>query len=288
VSGPIPAWVLSALAAATLFTVMSSVGLGIALGDLRVVWQRPGLLLRGLLATLVAVPVIAVGITRTLGLPRPSEIGVVLMSIAPGAPLALRNALGAGGHRGFAPTLQIAVALLAAVSMPLSIAVLDRVYAGSAHITPWQVAKQVCVAQLVPLAIGIAVRRVREALALRLEQLLARLGNGLLLLLAAAAIVDVWDVIVAGLPGLAAAVVLTTGAALAVGHALGGPEASTRTAVAVTAATRNAGLALLVATLNAASPAIQGTVLAYIVYALPLILAYLVWRRVGARTASAA
>ena len=81
------------------------------------------------------------------------------MAISPGAPMALRNALGAGGHRGFAPSLQIAVALLAALSMPLSIAALDRYYEGAATVTPLQVAKQVFAAQLLPLALGMVLRR---------------------------------------------------------------------------------------------------------------------------------
>ena len=58
------------------------------------------------------------------------------MAISPGAPVALRRSLGAGGHRSFAPALQIAVALLAVVSMPLSIAALDEYYGGQATVDP--------------------------------------------------------------------------------------------------------------------------------------------------------
>ena len=63
-------------------------------------------------------------------------IGIVLMAISPGAPIALRKSLAAGGHRAFAPALQILVAMLAVVSIPLSIAALDVVYAGDASIAP--------------------------------------------------------------------------------------------------------------------------------------------------------
>jgi hypothetical protein len=41
-SGPIPEWVVTAFAVVTVFTVMFSVGLGIVLGELRWIWQRPG------------------------------------------------------------------------------------------------------------------------------------------------------------------------------------------------------------------------------------------------------
>src|SRR5512146_3339309 len=136
-SGPIPAWVLELFAAGTVFAVMFSVGLGVVVDDLRLVWQRPGLIVRGLFSVLVAVPALALLITHSLDLTRVAEVGIVLMSISPGAPVALRRSLGAGGHRAFAPSLQICVALLATFSMPLSIAALDEVYAGQASVSSW-------------------------------------------------------------------------------------------------------------------------------------------------------
>jgi hypothetical protein len=48
-----------------------------------------------------------------------AQLGIVWMAIALGAPVPLRRSLGAGGHRTFAPALQILVALLEAVSMPV-------------------------------------------------------------------------------------------------------------------------------------------------------------------------
>src|SRR6185369_16935938 len=106
-------------------TVMFDLGLAIVPGEFRWVVRRPALLLKGLFSVLIAVPVIALVVTRALDLPRLAEVGIVLMAISPGAPVALRRALDAGGHRSFAPALQIAVAILAVVSMPLSIAALD-------------------------------------------------------------------------------------------------------------------------------------------------------------------
>ena len=87
-----------------------------------------GLLLpKALFSVLVAVPAIAWIVARVLDLPRGDAIGLMLMAIAPGAPVALRRSLGAGGHRFFAPALQISVAILAVVSMPLSIAALNSI-----------------------------------------------------------------------------------------------------------------------------------------------------------------
>ena len=94
------------------------------------------MLLKGLFSVLVAVPALAWLVARTLDLPRPAEVGIVLMAISPGAPIALRRSLGAGGHRSFAPALQIAVVVLAVVSMPLWIAAFDEYYGGSATVAP--------------------------------------------------------------------------------------------------------------------------------------------------------
>lgn len=278
-SGPIPEWVLTAFAAVTVFTVMLAIGIGIAPRDLRWIWSRPSAMARGLFAVLVAVPALAIVITRALDLPRLAQIGIVLMAIAPGAPVALRRSLTAGGHRAFAPTLQIAVAVLAIVSMPLSIAALNHLYAGQASIAPLHVARQVFFAQLLPLALGMALRQGCPAIADRIEPALARFGTALLVVFAVLALVAVWKVTLAAGWRVNAAIALVTCAALAVGHLLGGPDPATRTAVAISSAARNAGLALLVAALNSAHPGIKATVLAYLVVSVVTIVPYVAWRR---------
>ncbi|HVP89284.1 MAG TPA: bile acid:sodium symporter [Casimicrobiaceae bacterium] len=278
-SGPVPEWVLNALAVGTVFTVMFGLGLGISAGELRLIWRRPGLMARGLFSVLVAVPAVALLVTRFLDLPRFVEIGLVLMAISPGAPIALRRSLGAGGHRAFAPSLQICVALFAVISMPLSIAALNELYAGRASITPWSVAKQVLIAQLLPLTLGMTLRRFRRPMAERIEPRLARIGNLLIIVLLAAVLIDVWEVTMDAGVRVWPSIALITVGALALGHWLGGPEPATRTAVAITSALRNAGLALLVATLNSAPPAVTGTVLAYVLVSALLVVPYIMWRR---------
>ena len=134
IDGPIPDWLFSATAIATISSVMFSLGMAIRPGDFRSAWRHPGLMLKGLLSVLVAAPALALIVTRIANLERLVEIGIVLMAIAPGAPVALRRSLSAGCHRGFAPALQIALALLAVVAIPLWIAELDHGYGGNASI----------------------------------------------------------------------------------------------------------------------------------------------------------
>src|SRR5262245_48197572 len=120
-AGFIPWSMLSTIAVVTVFTVMLAIGLGMDVRALRWAFSQTSLLARSLLSVLVIVPVAAVLIARWIGVSREAEIGIGLMAIAPGAPVALRRSLDAGGHESFAPALQLIVASLAIVSMPLSI-----------------------------------------------------------------------------------------------------------------------------------------------------------------------
>jgi predicted Na+-dependent transporter len=169
VDGTIPEAVLSIVAAATVFTIMFTLGLGIVLSEFSWVWGRPGLVVKGLFSLLIAVPALALIVTRAFDLGRAAQIGIVLMAISPGAPVALRRSLAAGAHRAFAHALQILVAMLAVVSMPMSVAVLNELYVGHATIAPGHLAWQVFTAQLLPLALGITIHRAFPTIASRLE-----------------------------------------------------------------------------------------------------------------------
>jgi len=283
IEGPVPAWLFSGVAGLTLWVVMFQVGLAIVPGEFRWVLARPGMLLKGLFSVLIAVPALALLVVRQVELARATEVGIVLMSISPGAPVALRRSIGAGGHRSFATVLQISVAVLAVVSMPLWIAVLDRVYDADASIAPQHLARQVFLAQLLPLAIGMLVRRFGMRVSDLLLPRLAPVAAGLLLLLTILALINVWKTVVEAGPGASLAIAATTLLALACGHLMGGPEPATRTATAVASAARNPGLALLVVSLNGGSPAIVVTVLAYLIICAFTVLPYVMWRRKAKR-----
>jgi len=280
--GTVPEALMTAVATATVFSVMLAIGLGIVPREFRWVWQHRGLVAKGLFSVLIAVPALALVVTTAFDLSRPVEIGIVLMAISPGAPVALRRSIGAGGHRSFAPALQIFVAMLAVVSMPLSIALLNVVYAGHATIDPGRLARQVFTAQLLPLGLGILIRYAWPAVAAWLEPKLARIATALLLLLAVLAVIDIWQVVVNAGPRIALAIATLTALAVTVGHLLGGPDPATRTAVAISSAARNPGLALLVATLNAAPPEVTATILAYLIVSALTLIPYVAWRRRGA------
>ena len=280
-SSPVPGLgpALPPLAVAAVFTVMFALGLGIVPGELVSIRSRPGLVVRSLFSVLVAVPVMAVTVVQVFDLPRFTEIGLVLMSISPGAPVALKRSLDAGGHRAFAPALQLVVALFAVVTLPTSIALLNRFYEGQAWVHPASVARQVFVAQLLPLSLGMLVRFLLPARAIWLGPRLGRFGMGLLLVVALLIVIAVAPAVLGTGARLALASAVVTALALAAGHLLGGPEPATRMAVAISSAARNPGLALLVVTLNPVPPAVGAAVMTYFLASALTIVPYVIWQR---------
>ena len=278
-SGFGPPWLFPACVAATVFCVMFAIGLGIAPRELRQVWSAPGPLARGLFTVLVAVPTLALVIVRSLGLPIAVQAGILLMAIAPGAPIALRRSLAASGQGAFAPALQVCVALLAVASMPLWIAALDEVYGARVTVEPLEVMRQVFVAQLVPLGLGVACRGFFPSFAARIGPWGARAGTLMLVLTLLLGVGSLGEATLRAGPWGLVACAVTTIAALAAGHLLGGPARETRSAVAIIAAARNPGLALLVASANNAEARVIATILAYLVVSILLISAYMLWRK---------
>jgi len=136
IDGPVPADLITPLAAVTLFVLMVHVGLGVVLTELRGLRSQGWLLGRALLCVLVVMPAIALVSARLFDLPREAAIGVALMAIAPGAPVALRRSIDAGANRTFAPALQVLIVLAAVVSMPTWVASLNHVYSGHAAVDP--------------------------------------------------------------------------------------------------------------------------------------------------------
>lgn len=284
-TGVVPQPLMTAAAAATVFTVMLSLGLAIDVRDLRWAWARPWLVARGLISVLVLVPIVGVAVAHALGLTLAAQVGVALMAISPGAPVALRRSLDAGSRQSFAAVLQVLVALLAIVSMPISVEALNWFYDTHGSISPVLVVRQVFMAQLLPIGLGLTIRRLAPTLALRSEPIMKRAAAVMLIGFAVLVLVAIWPVVIGAAPRTALAALIITLLALTIGHVLGAPDSDTRTAVAVSSALRNPGLALLVTASNRVPREVTSTILAYLLCAAVIVTVYVVWRRARPTTA---
>jgi bile acid:Na+ symporter, BASS family len=275
----IPFQWIGLFAVATVFVVMLSLGLMLGREQILAAMQRRVVLAAAVFAVMVPVPAVAVLWVKGFGLVGPVAAGIVLMAISPGAPIALRRALEAGGHREFAPALHLAIVTLAVVTVPASVAILDWIFAADFTVTPAHIGRQVFFAQLLPLALGAALRAFGPALAARLEPPLARVGSVLLLVLGVFLLVDSPAIIadVGWAPTIAG--VGMTVCALAIGWAFAWRDVEVRPAAAVAAAMRNPGLALVIATVNHAPPGVTSAVIGYTLGLAATIVAFLQWRK---------
>ena len=281
-TSPLPPW-LTTLIAAAIFTVMLSLGLMVGREQVAAVRERPLALAAALFAVLVPVPAAAVLLVKLAGLKGVAAAGILLMAISPGAPIALRRAIEAGGSRAFAPALHVVVVALAIVSVPASVAILDAIYQKNFAVSPVDVGRQVFFAQLLPLAIGAAIRAWRPALAVRLEPRLARLSGALLLALAVALLIVLWPLMAqVGWAPFMAGIGLTV-CALAVGAAVVVRDVQARPAVAVATAMRNPGLALLIAAVNKMPAGVVAAVFGYALGLALVVALFVVWQGRRAR-----
>jgi len=257
-----------------------AIGLGSTPADLVYLWRRPRQLARSLLAMYVVVPVAALLMARTLPLPVAVKTAILVLAISAGAPLLPRKLMKLG-REGYVFSLVVTSSLLAVVAVPAWLRILGTLFGREAELDPGAVALVIAKSFLAPLVLGMLLRWPLSSVAERLSQwLLGAAGATLtaaglaLLVLHGGALVAVGVV-----PLLALAA--TTLVALAIGHALGGPDPDDRTALAVSCATRHVGIALLAAS-TVPGPRVAVLVLAYVLASAVVSIPYLRWRRARA------
>jgi BASS family bile acid:Na+ symporter len=275
---PIPLQWVGLIALPTLFTVMFAIGLMLGPAQVAAAMTRRTVLLAVLFAAVVPLPVVTVVAIEVFNLRGPIGVGLLLMAISPGAPFALRRAIHAGAHRDFAPALHITIVALAVVTVPLSVAILDAVFSADFQVTYAQIARQVFVAQLLPLLLGALVRYLSPALAHRIEPGAARLGNWFLTAFTALALIDIVPIVasVGWVPTAAGAAMAAF--ALITGSLVAGRDPAIRPAAGIAVAMRNPGLALTMAEANHAPPVVSAVIIGYTV-GVALVVSAVLWRK---------
>jgi predicted Na+-dependent transporter len=273
----VPLWLVNLLAFITVFSVMTSIGTTITPTVCFDHLRAPLLQFRGLICVLMIVPMIGITMSFAFGLDLAEQVGVVLMVIAPGAPLALRRALNSGADSGFASTLQIVIAILAVPAMPLWVIIGNAILGTQGVADAGAVARQVFLAQLLPLGLGAIVKRVAPVRGPWLGTMLGRAGIVLLAGALVSIVVNVRYSILATHPWPIAAAAATTLAGLSVGHLVGGSSLEVRHSIAIAGAMRNVGLALLIATMNRTPPVVDVVIVSYAITAVLVVTAYIHW-----------
>lgn len=266
----------------TLFTVMLALGLALP-ADALAQWRRHWpLLLRAELATCLVVPLLGWLLLSTppaRAFTVEARHAIALMAACPSAPLILRKAGKGGGDQGLACLLQVGAAVLAIVTVPLLAQLGQQVFGVDGwDVLPRQVALQVGQVQLLPLLLGVGLRRRFPVTSERLLAPIDRLGNALLILLLVAVLVKtaplLLDFVIANLAAVAlmACLVLLS---LALGFVIAGDGRQRRITTALVTSMRNPGLALLLASTYA--PQLPGVKVGVLLYVLITVLVSAPW-----------
>jgi BASS family bile acid:Na+ symporter len=279
------ATLLPVLIQASLLLVVFALGLGATIHDATYLLRQPAQLLRAAVAMNVAVPLFAALLAALFPLTPVVKLGLVLMAVSPVPPFLPGKQLRSGGRPSYVFGLLVAASLLAIVIVPLTMALLRAAFPVDVRVSAGAVAKVVLATVLVPLGLGIAVRRLRARFAERNAPIVERAGYVLLLVGLLPILVAAWPSMWAMIGnGTVLAIAAVAGFGLLAGHLLGGPEPDDRTALALASASRHPAVALLIGNLNFPGQHVGAVVLLYLLVALLVSAPYGAWRT---RTATA-
>ena len=203
-----------------LAVVMAGLGLHLTLADFRRVLAMPRAVGVALAVQSLLLPPLAFGLALLAGLPGELGLGLVLLAASPGGVTANLFSHIARGDVALNISLTAINSLLALATLPVWTALALSVFLGDAASVPPPIRKVLEVALLVvlPVALGMALRRWRPALAHAAERPVRLLSSLLLGLLIALAFISEWETVRTFLPVVGLACVAFNVASLASGY----------------------------------------------------------------------
>lgn len=227
--------------------VLFVAGLEVTVSQALAPLKNPPVLIRGLLANLVLVPLLVYGGLLLFPLDRPFMIGVLLYGFAAGAPYTPKLVSAAGGDVPNSIGATIILTILTIIYMPL---LLPYLVPGTA-IGVWDIAKPLLLQMFVPLMFGLLIRRFSERFAdkaLKPSNLLVNLSLLVFLILAVYLHHESLSAML-GTGAITAAIVLTL-LSFAVGYLLGPGGEKGKVTLGLITTARNIGAAATIATAN--------------------------------------
>jgi BASS family bile acid:Na+ symporter len=275
---------IKVLVTLTVVEMMLTMGLGVSLVDLVGVLRNGRLLLGAALANYVCVPAVTVGLVFLFGAPPMVAAGFLILAVCPGAPFGPPLAAIARADVRVAVGVMVILAASSALIAPKLLAYLLPLASGSEvlHVDPMAIIGTLLVSQLLPLGIGIAVRKWRPILADRLQgpgNLASKILNALTVCVI---LVAQFNLLMEIRAGAYLGMLLLLVASWAAGWLFGGPDTSIRKTMALTTALRNVGVGLVIATGSfAGTPAVTAALVYGLIEIAGSLLLALAWGRWG-------
>ena len=284
---------MSLLISLALFFIMMSLGLNLPSLQFGLLKRRPWLLVRVLLATCMVLPIVALLLLHSplgQGLSAAVSTAVMLMAICPSAPMIALKSTKLASNPELATRLQFWSACAAILSVPLWVGQLPTEASETIWSIPAQeVAYQVFTVQLIPLLVGVSLRRWCAEWSERWNPVIQKSSKILLLVLLAliliVALPQVAPMLIGNLRGALLMFILTW-IALGLGFAVAGDDGVERSTLPLVLSMRNPGLALLIVQRMAPNAVdLKAAVVGYVVVTAVGTAPFMQWRKANASQA---
>ncbi len=231
------------------FVISSMLSMGLSLTTKQIVepLKDTRLVILALVANFVVVPIAAYVITLVLPLDESISIGLILISMAAGAPFLPKLVQVAKGNIAFSVGLMVLLMVVTIVFLPI---VLPLVLQG-VEVNPLDIAQSLVVMMLIPLAIGLFIKARYDDAAENIRPTFAMAANVGLLVLIILGVVLNFDAMIdlVGSLGILAAL-LFVAVAIGSGYMLGGSDRNIKSVMALGTGQRNISAAIVVAAQN--------------------------------------
>ena len=158
----------------SLAIIMFGMGLSLVSGDFTRLFTYPKAVLVGLCNQLMFLPLIGFTIVVLFGLNPSMAIGVMIISICPGGPTSNLITQVSRGNIGLSVTLTALSSLITVFTIPIILSKFITYFSGDTdvviQIPILETMLQILVITVIPVSIGMMIRKRREAFALRMEK----------------------------------------------------------------------------------------------------------------------
>jgi bile acid:Na+ symporter, BASS family len=212
-------------------------------------------------------------------LPPKTELALVILAICAGAPLLPKKLIKFGGDPSYVFSLIVTTSLLAIVTVPAYLHILAQIGSfETSAVTPFNVASVILKTFLLPLGTGMVLSRLFPPINKYIGDPLLKIASIIMGICAIIALAAGFNLVfTVGLQSVLAFALFTLIALLA-GHILGGPDLSSRNALAFSCSSRHIGLALLIA-VNARGQKALALVVAYLFASGIVSIFYIIWMK---------
>ncbi|MDD9908256.1 MAG: bile acid:sodium symporter family protein [Ahrensia sp.] len=244
--------------------IMFSLGLGLTLADFSRVAKFPKAFAIGAISQVVLLPLITLCLILAFGLTGELAVGVMILSFCPGGVTSNIMTKFAGGALALSITLTAVVSLLAVFTVPIFVSWSADFFMGAdaPPINVTTLAISMFLITAVPVAIGVALRRMFSATIICIEPAISRIASILFIIIVVGALAANWTLFIENVVVLGPLLIVLNIVLVLLGFGLGtvaGLDVTERATVAIETGVQNSTLgitvgSLIVETLNGLPP----------------------------------